>query len=307
MNLFNKILLFTVCAVVLVCAIWVILQRRKTKKILKTLHAMLDSAMDGSFTEKSFDESLLSSVENRFNQYLSASEVSVRNLTLEKNKIKELIADISHQTKTPLANILLYAQLLEEQELPEQSSVCVKSLNEQAQKLSFLITSLVKLSRLETGILTLHPTYQSVQPMLDEVKTQCASAAAQKQLKFFVDSTNASAIFDLKWTTEAVCNLVDNAIKYTPANGTIHISVKVYELFCRINVADSGIGISETEQAKIFTRFYRSQSVSEQEGVGIGLYLTRQILAQQGGYIKVASSLGNGAVFSAFLPKKLEM
>lgn len=307
MNLFNKILLFTVCVVVLVCAIWVILQRRKTKKILKTLHAMLDSAMDGSFTEKSFDESLLSSVENRFNQYLSASEVSVRNLTSEKNKIKELIADISHQTKTPLANILLYAQLLEEQELPEQSSVCVKSLNEQAQKLSFLITSLVKLSRLETGILTLHPTYQSVQPMLDEVKTQCASAAAQKQLDIFVDSTNASAIFDLKWTTEAVCNLVDNAIKYTPANGTIHISVKVYELFCRINVADSGIGISETEQAKIFTRFYRSQSVSEQEGVGIGLYLTRQILAQQGGYIKVASSLGNGAVFSAFLPKKLEM
>lgn len=307
MNLFDKILLVTVGAVVLACAIWTILQRRKTRRILNTLNFMLDSAMNGSFTEKSFDESLLSSVESRFNQYLSASEVSVRNLTSEKNKIKELIADISHQTKTPLANILLYAQLLEEQDLPEQSRVCVKSLNEQAQKLSFLITSLVKLSRLETGILTLHPVYQSVQPMLDEVKAQCVSNAAQKRIDFLVESTNAFAVFDLKWTTEAICNLVDNAIKYTPQKGKIHVSVKAFELFCCVEVADSGIGISENEQAKIFTRFYRSQSVSEQEGVGIGLYLTRQILAQQGGYIKVASSLGNGTVFSAFLPQKHEL
>ncbi|MGI6182352.1 MAG: sensor histidine kinase [Agathobaculum sp.] len=75
-------------------------------------------------------------------------------------------------------------------------------------------------------------------------------------------------------------------------------------MFCRIDVADTGIGISEAEQAKVFSRFYRSPSVSEQDGVGIGLYLTRHILAGQGGYIKVASSLGGGSVFSMFLPRK---
>lgn len=302
---FNLILLLITFTAVIVCGVVVFYQCHKVKLIFKTLNQMLDAAMDGRFTEHTFDESLLSSVENRLNKYLTASEVSFHNLESEKTKIKQLIADISHQTKTPIANILLYAQLLEEQELPEDSKVCVNSLNEQAQKLSFLITSLVKLSRLETGILTLHPVYKPIETILEEIYTQCVAKAVQKGLKLVIDPTDAYAVFDPKWTIEALCNLVDNSIKYTPSSGMIHISVKAYELFCRIDVADTGIGISESEQAKIFGRFYRAPSVSEQEGVGIGLYLTRQILTEQGGYIKVASSLGNGAVFSVFLPRKI--
>ena len=120
-----------------------------------TLNQMLDSALDGSFVEHRYDESLLSLVENRMNQYLSASSVSARNLSTEKEKIKELLADISHQTKTPLANILLYAQLLEEQELSKENMVCTTALIGQAEKLNFLIDSLVKLSRLETGVFTI--------------------------------------------------------------------------------------------------------------------------------------------------------
>ncbi|AEG60912.1 sensor histidine kinase [Desulforamulus ruminis] len=291
-------------AAILLCCIIVLFQRRNTKKIMKTLNQMLDSAIDGSFTEHSFDESLLSSVESRLNRYLTASAVSARNLTTEKEKIKELLADISHQTKTPIANILLYAQLLEEQAIPEESRDCIAALRGQAEKLSFLITALVKLSRLETGVLTLHPVSNTIAPMLDEVAAQFMPKAAQKEIRLTVDSTDADAVFDFKWTTEALCNLVDNAIKYTSSGGSIRIKVKVYDLFCRIDVADTGIGISEAEQAKIFARFYRSQSVCEQEGVGIGLYLTRQILAGQSGYIKVATSLGDGAVFSMFLPRK---
>ena len=117
-----------------------------------------------------------------------------------------------------------------------------------------------------------------------------------------LQDTDAFAVFDGKWTAEALANIVDNAIKYTE-HGTIRISAVSYEMFARIDIADTGLGIPESEQAKIFARFYRSKAVQEQEGVGIGLYLARQILSGEGGYIKVDSVPGKGSTFSVFLPK----
>ncbi|HHV09408.1 MAG TPA: HAMP domain-containing histidine kinase [Clostridiales bacterium] len=304
MNEWSLTLIILGLTALILCCTAMVFQHLRLKKTLLTLKKMLDSAIDGSFTEHSYDESLLSSVESSLNRYLTASIVSARNLTAEKEKIKELLADISHQTKTPLSNILLYAQLLEEQELPKESRSCVAALQGQAEKLNFLIASLVKLSRLETGVFTLHPVPGAIAPILEETARQFMQKATHKEIRLTVDSTGAHAVFDPKWTTEALCNLVDNAIKYTPSGGRIQISVTEYNLFCRIDVKDTGIGILEGEQAKIFTRFYRSQSVSEHEGVGIGLYLTRQILNSQGGYIKVASALGSGSVFSMFLPRE---
>lgn len=101
---------------------------------------------------------------------------------------------------------------------------------------------------------------------------------------------------------EALFNIVDNAIKYTHQGGKVSITVIPYSFFLRIDIADNGIGIAESEYSKIFGRFYRSQAVSEQEGVGIGLYLAREIVSTQGGYIKVISKAGRGSVFSVILP-----
>lgn len=278
-------------------------QRQKHRQRLKRLMNMLDTAIDGTFTEHVYDETMLSAIENKLDDFLSACVVSARNLQLEKGKIKQLIADISHQTKTPLANVLLYAQLLNERDLPKDSRDCVHALNAQAEKLNFLIGALVKLSRLEAGILTLNPGKNAVQPMLDEIQAQFAPKAAAKEIALCTQITDAEGIFDPKWTAEALSNLVDNAIKYTPAGGAIDIRITSYDLFCRIDIADTGIGIPEGEQARIFTRFYRSPAVSQQEGVGIGLYLARQILTEQGGYIKVDSEPDKGSTFSVFLPR----
>lgn len=304
MNEWNVVLPAAGVFAIVLCSAIIMLQNRRNRKTIKTLNKMLDCAIDGSFTENTFDESLLSALESRLNRYLSVSAVSARNLTTEKEKIKELLADISHQTKTPIANILLYAQLLEEQGLPEESMACVAALRGQTEKLNFLIASLVKLSRLETGVFTLNPVYRDICPMLEAAESQLSPKAAEKGIRLAIVPTQACAVFDYKWTTEALCNIIDNAIKYTPNGGSIQVSVMEYDLFCRIDISDTGIGIAESEQAKIFSRFYRSLSVSEQDGVGIGLYLTRQILAGQGGYIKVASSLGGGSVFSVFLPRQ---
>lgn len=235
--------------------------------------------------------------------YLDASTVSAQHLREEKETIKTLIGDISHQTKTPIANLLLYAQLLAEQPLPPEGRACAAALEEQAKKLSTLIEALVKTSRLESGVLALHPVLSPLAPMLAGAVAQLGPKAAEKGIELTLCPTEERACFDPKWTAEAVCNLLDNGVKYTVPGGRITVSVTAYELFCRVDVTDTGMGLSEEEQAKVFQRFYRSPAVRDAEGVGIGLYLVRQIAAGQGGYIKVHSAPGEGSTFSLFLPR----
>lgn len=277
--------------------------RHREKQTLQKIDNMLDKAINGTFQENDFDESLLSAAEGKLAVYLSASAVSARNLTEEKNKIKTLISDISHQTKTPLTNILLYTELLAEQSLPGDCPVYVKELNAQGKKLQFLISALVKISRLETGILALHPEKAPVFPMLKKAVDGFQEKASKKGISLHLYPGEEYAVFDPKWTEEAVCNLIDNAVKYTLEGGSINVRFISYELFCRIDVTDTGIGIEESVQPKIFRRFYRAEAVQQQEGVGIGLYLVRQIAAGQNGYIKVTSKAGKGSVFSLFLPR----
>ena len=271
---------------------------------MENLNRMLDIAMQGDFTEEHFDESMLSSVETKLAQYLAASSVSAKNVRTEKDKIKTLIADISHQTKTPIANILLYTQLLSEQEFPEENRACIAALESQAGKLQSLIDALVKTSRLESGIIALRPVSGQLVPVIQSAVSQLMPKAAEKEIKIIMDTTDADALFDPNWTEEAIFNLLDNAVKYTPAGGEVRVKVTAYELFSVVHVSDTGPGISEEEQPKVFQRFYRGMEHQSTEGVGIGLYLVRQIAEGQGGYVKVTSEKGKGSTFSLYLPRK---
>lgn len=275
--------------------------RRRTRRILGSLSRMLDIAMQGDFTEDSFDESLLSALESKLAHYLAASTVSARNVAEEKDKLKALIGDISHQTKTPIANILLYTQLLMEQ--PGNLDF-LDALEGQTRKLQSLIEALVKTSRLESGIIALHPADGKLQTVIDAALSQIAPKAAEKGIQISLEPTDADAVFDPKWTEEAVYNLLDNAVKYTPAGGAVGVSVTAYQLFSAVHVSDTGPGIAEEEQPRVFQRFYRGAEHSDEEGVGIGLYLVRQIAEGQGGYVKVSSRVGSGSTFSLYLPKK---
>jgi len=289
-------------AAVLAAAV-VLWDRWQMRRTLRGLDRMLDEAIRGGFAEKRFDESRQSALETRLAHYLSASAASAQTAAEEKDRIKTLIGDISHQTKTPIANVLLYAQLLEEQELTAEGRACAAALEGQAKKLQLLVEALVKTSRLETGVLALHPASGPLAPMLEEAAAQFAPRAAEKGVSLTLSPTDAAAVFDAKWTGEAVCCLLDNAIKYTPAGGGVTVEAVSYEMFCRIDVTDTGPGIPEAEQAKVFGRFYRSAAVGQEPGVGIGLYLARQIAEGQGGYLKVSSKPGQGAKFSLYLPR----
>ena len=277
--------------------------RRRTRQTLERLNRMVDAAIQGTFTENSFDESLLSAVESKLAHYLAASTVSAKNVQQEKEHLKALIGDISHQVKTPTANILLYTQLLSEQPLSQESRLCVDALEGQTKKLQSMMDALVKTSRLESGVIALHPTYGKLYRVLEAAVSQLAPKAAAKGIAITLESTEAEAVFDSKWTEEAIANLLDNAVKYTPTGGSVSITVTDYHIFSAIHVRDTGPGIAEEEQPKIFQRFYRGQAHAESEGVGIGLYLVRQIARAQGGYVKVCSQVGSGSTFSLYLPK----
>lgn len=276
----------------------------RTERILKSMEKMLDSAINDTFSESDFTESTLSKLEAKMYRYLSAGKTAKNQIVNERNAVKELVSDISHQTKTPLSNILIYTQLLQETDsLGGDSKELLSQIENQTEKLNFLIQALVKTSRLENGIISVIPQETGISRIFDNIDY---NAAAEKKsiVLLFEKIPDLKAEFDLKWTTEAVSNIIDNAIKYTPCGGRVTVSAADYEMFVRIDVADTGIGIKEEDSARIFNRFYRSAQASGEKGVGIGLYLAREILTKEGGYIKVTSEPEKGSVFSIFLPKK---
>ncbi len=287
---------------ILVAGAAIIYYRRKSRRTIETIEHMLDRAIDGDFTESGFDESRLTALEARFARYLTASGETARKAAEEKEQIKALISDISHQTKTPVANLLLYSELLTEQQLPPAARLNAQALYQQSAKLSFLIDSLVKMSRLENGMISLTPKKGAVQPVLQAVVRQYSARAEEKGIRLCLDETEAAASFDPKWTAEALGNIVDNGIKYTE-QGTVDIRTRDHEMFVRIDISDSGEGIEESEQPRVFARFYRGENAAEKDGAGVGLYLARQIISGQGGYIRLTSAPGKGSTFSVFLPK----
>ena len=292
----------------------VIYNHLKNRRLLNSLEKMLKEAMEGNFTGSHYDESLLSKLESELADFLSSSSLSAQNVKAEKDKLKELISDISHQTKTPIANLVLYAELLQDssEKLTEEEKANVNAIQVQAEKLRFLIDSLVKLSRLESGIISLEKNQTELRPLLENITGSLKDRAQAKGLKLKLNPTDAYANIDSKWTQEAIFNIVDNAVKYTQ-NGSIEIRASQFDMFVKIDVTDTGPGIPEEEQTKIFGRFYRASTAKAdtQEGLGIGLHLSREIISGQGGYIKVSSPIKDfnsrqhtpGTRFSIYLPK----
>lgn len=225
-------------------------------------------------------------------------------LAQEKEQIKTLISDISHQIKTPVAAANTFAELLSDGELSaEERTEYITTLQMSLGKLTFLTNSLIKMSRLESGIISLKPEKNSLNEIvLQAVKTIYAKAKEKGILITFECGQSFEAVLDFNWTAEAISNVIDNAVKYTPQGGFVRLQITEYPSFLRLDISDNGVGIPEEEQAKIFGRFYRGKQSVGIDGVGIGLYLTREIINKQNGYMKVSSD-GNGSTFSMFLKK----
>lgn len=297
-----SIVLIFAAGVLIGAVVFGVINHIRSQRLLKRLKNIIDNLASGNFKEKTFDESILSALESKLKREFDITSYNQKALLEERNKIRTLISDISHQTKTPISNILLYINLLSEESLTDEQKKLVGEVERQSGKLSFLIQSLVRMSRMETGIISVKPQKYSVKKLIEECTANISPKSSAKQITISQSGGDIEAIFDHKWTCEAVLNILDNAVKYTSEGGKVIISVTAYEMFVRIEISDNGMGILEDEQAKIFQRFYRSPQVHSEEGVGIGLYLAREIICAQGGFIKVVSKVGSGSTFSVFLP-----
>lgn len=314
------IVLFLLC-LLLACA--ALIYRKREKKLKISILQMLEEASSGLFQEKRFDETSVSEVENRMWNYLENRQTAMERIERDRQRMQSQISDIAHQAVLPVSNIVLYTQLLEENlsngftgtkineienvqltkaEVSEIISE-ITAIRDEIGTLDFLIQSLVKLSRMENGIINLNAEKQQIKPMLDLVKQQFAIKAKNKGIDFLIEDTEETAVFDRKWTLEAVANIVDNAVKYTQEGGRISIHTEVLPSLVRIDITDTGIGIREEEQGAVFSRFYRSAEMSNSRGVGIGLYIAREVMRAQNGYIRLRSEYGNGSTFSLYFLK----
>lgn len=411
-------------------------------RTMERLDNMLEDAINGCFTESRYDETELSRLENRFRQYLEMRELQAEAARQEREALRELVTDLSHQMKTPLAALTLYAQILEEQCVGESVDAyeaqsggwsterysgkrdsehawlsdsqdasqsidrcgekstcghagpveghyisaeavhCAGQIRLQAEKLESLIGALVQLSRLETGMVEVVPRPFPIKELVDgsvrlleakaaakgisirtgwseeaqrageqenrawygsvqENRTQHGSVqenwarygSVQENRAWYSGQENRAwhgneqenqawhgsgqesracygsgqellAMYDARWTQEALVNVLDNAVKYSPAGSTVTVMVRALELFVCINVEDEGMGVPEEERAKIFGRFYRGANAVQEEGCGVGLYLTRMILQKEGGYVRVQPRREGGSSFQIYLPRK---
>ena len=281
----------------------------RTKKEAERFAEKVETALDAIVTGKEWDleEELEDSLWGRTGTQLEKVEQVFRKKEeesfCEKERVKGLISDISHQIKTPVANIKLYMELLEGENVSPDAQKFLKKIKGQTEKIDFLMQSMVKMSRLETGILQIHKEEKDLYETIGRAVSAVVAEAAAKDIDLYVDCEKPMQIrHDSKWTEEAIYNILDNAVKYTENGGKIQIHARRQELFLQLSISDTGKGIALERQAEIFTRFYREPEVHEKPGVGIGLYLARTIMELQKGYIEVKSEPGKGACFSLYFP-----
>ena len=297
--------------VLLLCAlIWLFLLTqifgKRLSEFTSVLCQTLDHMIEGNEVplRPEDSETTLARICHRLSRLYQIMQENRRKVDEERRELQSLISDISHQVKTPVSNLKMAADTLLEKPVSEAERIdFIRGIRSQTDKLDFLFQALVKTSRLETGVIQLEKKPGRLFDTVAQAMSGIVYAAEKKKIVVSVDCPEDLTVsHDSKWTSEALFNLLDNAVKYTPAGGKIAVSVILWEMYVEIKVSDTGKGISESNQAAIFRRFYREEEVHDQQGVGIGLYLAREIVTQQGGYIKVVSAPGNGAEFSIMLP-----
>lgn len=234
---------------------------------------------------------------------LRRTEMEEKQASQERDQVTALLSDLSHQLKTPLANMVMYTELLEDPSLSEEEkTLFVRETRHQAEKMQWLMKNMLKASQLEQGILSFPSGYAGIKETIGKAVTAVYASAADKQIRVVTEEFADRRLYhNPKWTVEALGNILDNAVKYSPQGSVIAVRVRPLEIYTRIEIEDQGIGISPDHYNDIFKRFYRGQEVACQEGNGLGLYLAQLILNKEKGYITVAPGKEKGSCFQVFL------
>lgn len=231
-------------------------------------------------------------------------------LSEEKDHTKTLVTDISHQLKTPVSALKNCLTMCIEADSESERADFLERCARQMARLENLVTELVNISRLETSLITLKPE----NTLLSDVLTDAVNTVYEKTLPKHITielfdpdreyEARTALFLDRRWTAEAIANILDNAVKYSPAGTAITIRLHRFYSYISLEIEDEGIGIPREEANRIFRRFYRGShpAVKQSEGSGVGLYLARRIFEEQGGTISVKPAAGRGSIFTVHFP-----
>ena len=293
------------CTAIVCCAAAIFFCRRYVRSTFNSVDKVLDRvlAKDSTLLSGTTAEERLSKLTYKAHRIVEMCVLDVAQTNEEKETIQGFIADMSHQMKTPLAGIAMYADLLQEGNIsPEEQQEFLSRIKFGTEKLQWIMDGLIKMSRLEAGAIQLAPVRTRIKQTISDAVAGISAAATKKDIRISIaDFEDVQLYHDTKWTQEAIVNVLENAVKYTKAGGEIDIAVESLPLYTKIMITDNGIGINKDDWHLIFKRFYRGQNVKDNEGAGLGLYLASLIMQKQGGYIMVDSVPGKFTTFSLFL------
>ncbi len=287
------LLCFTVC-----CSVY------RNRKTYRSIDKLLDCVLSQEKIEISaVKEGALSALVHKIYRIQEVLGKQIEKAEEEKEQVKSLVSNMSHQLKTPLANLSVYTDILSNQKLEEKKKREVaEKIKKQIDKLDWIIGSLAKMVKLEQDMIVFDAAGIPIRKTILDAIDSVYEKMEKKEITLVSEPYEDLLLYhNRKWTVEVFVNLLENAVKYTEQGGTIQIKVRPYEIYTEIQIIDNGCGIHEEEIPEIFKRFYRSREVEHIEGSGIGLYLSNLILEKEKGYLVVKSVYGEGSCFSVFL------
>ena len=254
--------------------------------------------------EKRKIQNRLAEKTKEFHEATAHNELMLQRSQREEGNLKSNITDITHQLKTPVASLKLSLDIaLSEQYAEQERKKFAEQAEVQINKLDLMLDGLAKISQLETDLIQLRPQKLSLQLLINQSVNSVIMKAVEKEMELEVELAEDRMVYvDEKWTLEALGNVLENAVKYAPEKTTVKVQVSSLVTYVLVEIKDEGPGITKEEQNKIYQRFYRGSHSDSVEGSGVGLYLTRKIIEEQGGTIMVKRNHPKGANFQLTLP-----
>lgn len=279
----------------------------KRYRDIETLSGYLKQIYNGEYTLDVRDnyEGELSILKNEIYKVTLILSNQADQLKSEKEQLANAISDISHQLKTPLTSMMVMTDLLEKDLSQEKRLEFTKNLSHQLERMEWLLTSLLKLSKIDAGTVEFKKDNIPLKELIAKAVKPLLIPMELKEQKLIIEGDRDGYMKgDLNWTAEAILNIVKNCAEHTPKGGTIKINYSDNPLYTEIIISDHGCGIAKEDIPYIFKRFYKGKNAHE-ESVGIGLAMAESIISRQGGNINVTSQEGEGTVFHIKFYKKI--